>query len=244
MATAAEQEEVARAALRARQGKGARYDAAGAPARELAWARRGAAYFARKLNELSDLALDAPSRLPGWDRRMVVAHVGYQARSLARVAEAARKSRVREELGDPDQGPDDLALGATLPAHALRYLYEHSQAHLNVEWRDLSETDWDARIETLKGHEITPRQSTFERAFAVWIHSVDLGNGGSFRDFPAELIDALVRQRRQALGEARVVMAPDDAGLVSWQRARLLSGRADHDGAPVDALRQIPLWMP
>ncbi|MET1156374.1 maleylpyruvate isomerase N-terminal domain-containing protein, partial [Arthrobacter sp.] len=39
-------------------------------------ARRGTVFFGRKLNELSDDELAAPSLLPGWTRAHVVAHVG------------------------------------------------------------------------------------------------------------------------------------------------------------------------
>lgn len=184
-------EERARAALRDRLGAGARFDAPGAPARELAWARRGAAYFARKLNELDDEALDGASLSAGRSRRHLVAHIGYQARTLARVAEAAREGRPQESLGDPDQPPDDVALGATLPSHALRFLYEHAQVHLNVEWRDLSDVDWDRHVETLDGRVVTPRGTARERAISIWVGAVELGNGGSERDFPTDLRAAL-----------------------------------------------------
>ena len=50
-------------------------------------ARRGTAFFARKLNELTDADLDGVSLLPGWTRRHVVAHVGYNARAIARLVE-------------------------------------------------------------------------------------------------------------------------------------------------------------
>jgi maleylpyruvate isomerase len=75
----------ARAALRKRQGSGARYDASSAPARELDWARRGTAYFARLLNPLSDGDLDAPSAVQGFSRRHIVAHIGYHARVLSEI---------------------------------------------------------------------------------------------------------------------------------------------------------------
>jgi maleylpyruvate isomerase len=52
-------------------------------------ARRGTAFFARKLSELSYDGLDAPSLLPGWSRRHVIAHVGYNARAVARLVEWA-----------------------------------------------------------------------------------------------------------------------------------------------------------
>jgi maleylpyruvate isomerase len=52
-------------------------------------ARRGTAFFARKLNELPDAELDGATLLPGWTRRHVVAHVGYNARAIARLIEWA-----------------------------------------------------------------------------------------------------------------------------------------------------------
>jgi maleylpyruvate isomerase len=52
-------------------------------------ARRGTAFFARKLSELPYDDLDADSLLPGWSRRHVIAHVGYNARAVARLVEWA-----------------------------------------------------------------------------------------------------------------------------------------------------------
>jgi maleylpyruvate isomerase len=37
----------------------------------------------------------------------------------------------------------------TLPARALRFLYTHSDIHLNVEFRDLSSSQWDMSAEKL-----------------------------------------------------------------------------------------------
>ena len=86
-------EQAAREALRARQGAGARYDAASAPAEDLLLARRGTAYFARKLGELSDAELDAPSLREDVRRRALIAQVGYHARALALAVAAARAGR-------------------------------------------------------------------------------------------------------------------------------------------------------
>ncbi len=49
---------------------------------ELLQARKGTAFFARKLNELTDAELDGGSLLPGWSRRHIVAHIGCNARAL------------------------------------------------------------------------------------------------------------------------------------------------------------------
>lgn len=173
--------------LRGRLGPGARYDSPAAPARDLLWARRGTAYFARKLNELSDSALDAPSRVPAWTRRHVIAHIGYHARSLARLAKAARNRASKESLVEPENQIEDLAFGATLPAHALRHLFRHSEVHLNVEWRDLSEAEWRASVWSLNGDLVPLSRTPWLRAREIWLRAIDLGNGGSLLDMPIEL---------------------------------------------------------
>jgi len=129
--------ESAKAALRKRQGSGARYDAPEAPHEDLLQARRATALFARCLNSLTDADMDTPVKQDGWTRRHVIAHVGYQARSMAQLFRDVSK-------GDPAiaQPLPEIAKAATLPARALRHLFEHSAIHLDVEWRDLPGTNW------------------------------------------------------------------------------------------------------
>ncbi|WP_292182246.1 maleylpyruvate isomerase N-terminal domain-containing protein [Mesorhizobium sp.] len=185
-------EREARALLRERLGAGARYDSPAAPACELAWARRGTAYFARKLNELPDEALDAPSLAAGWSRRHVIANVGYNARALARLVEAARHGAVEEVLAEPEYQNEEISFGATLPSHALRYLFKHSAVHLNVEWRDLPDDRWPAEIRALDGRIVKIRETPWLRASEVWLRAIDLDNGGSFLDFPPDFVDQLL----------------------------------------------------
>lgn len=184
-------EEAARLQLRRRLGAGARFDSPAAPARDLQWARRGTAYFARSLNELADGELDAPSRLPGWSRRHVVAHVGYQARGLARLVEAARNGAAEETLPEPGTGFEDIQFAATLPAHALRHLFKHSEVHLNVEWRDLTEAGWSASVRSLSGETVAIATTPWLRAREIWMRALELDNGGSPADFPRDLLQAL-----------------------------------------------------
>jgi len=185
-------EDAARAALKERLGTGARYDSPAAPARELLWARRGTAYFARKLNELRDDELDAPSPLPGWTRKHLVAHVGYNARALARLAEWARTG-VEMPMYASTEGRDaEIELGSTLPPRALRNLFHHAEVHLNVEWRDLTDAGWDVLVRGLDGRSFPARETAWMRAREVWVHAVDLDNGGSYLDFPPDLLDALI----------------------------------------------------
>ncbi|MBB3610443.1 maleylpyruvate isomerase N-terminal domain-containing protein [Rhizobium sp. BK602] len=229
----------AREALRERLGKGARYDSLSAPASELQWARLGTAYFARQLNELSDEALDRPSLVPGWTRRHVIASVGFQARALARLVEAARLGKHEETLEEPEAQNEDVIFGATLPDHALRYLFKHSEVHLNVEWRDLDERGWRSRVKSLAGDVVDIGDTPWLRARAIWLCAVDLDNGASFLDFPPEIADRLLRDVAEELaahgGQFSCTLKPTDrSGFI-----RVGSGGQVISGRIADLLRWL-----
>lgn len=172
----------AREALRARQGKGARYDAPNAPAEDLLLARRGTSFFARKLGELDDAGLYQPSAIQGLTRAHIVARVSYEAR-----AEALALDALAGRDAPSDEPLPDLALAATLPARALRHLFRHAEVHLNVCWRDLTAEDWDRTVTLPDGTRLPARALPIRRARSIWQGAVDLGNGATFSDIPEEL---------------------------------------------------------
>ena len=175
----------ARAALTARQGRGARYDAASAPAGDLALARLGTAYFGRKLNELSDSQLDIPSARPGWSRRRVIAAIGLEAREIAQsIAEAAGLASDERE----PTGTEALDLAETLPARALRHLLSHADIHLNVVWRDLGDEQW-RRVAMIAGQQVAIETTPLLRAISLWAAAIELGNGARVADVPLSLRD-------------------------------------------------------
>ena len=224
-------EEAAREALRARQGAGARYDAAAAPTRELSWARRGTAYFARLLNELPDDALAAPSLVPGWTRAHVIAHVGYNARALARLVEWARTGVETPMYASAEARAVEIALGATLPRRALRNLFHHAEVHLNVEWRDLTEPGWQAVVTGQDGAPLPVRETPWLRAREIWLHAVDLDNGGSFLDLPSDLLDRLLPEL--------VAEAGAEVTLVTTDRGKRIGAGPEVRGATPDLARWL-----
>lgn len=177
----------ARDALRARQGAGARYDAASAPAADLALARRGAAYFARRLNAQSDADLQRASARPGWSRQRVAADVALQARAIAQ-AIATVQGAQGEEHAETDRAALDLA--QTLPPRALRHLAAHAAIHLDVAWRDMDDADWEAALPLQPP---TPARATPRlQAIALWRGALALG--GRLRDVPEDLRDTVAQQ--------------------------------------------------
>ncbi|MBT2548763.1 maleylpyruvate isomerase family mycothiol-dependent enzyme [Arthrobacter sp. ISL-65] len=160
---------------------------------ELLQARRGTAFFARKLNELSDGELDGGSLLPDWTRRHVVAHVGYNARAIARLVEWAATGVETPMYPSVAVRDHEINFGATLSPIALRNLFDHSAVHLSVEWRDLPDRDWANEVKTIQGRTVPASETVWMRTREVWIHAVDLGNGASFADIPAPVLERLLR---------------------------------------------------
>lgn len=159
---------------------------------QLLQARRGTAFFARKLNELSDAELDGGTLLPGWTRRHVVAHVGYNARAIARLAEWAATGVETPMYSSPEAREHEINFGATLPPIALRHLFDHSAVHLSVEWRDLPDASWTHEVRTAQGRTVPAAETVWMRTREVWMHAVDLDNGATFADIPVPVLERVL----------------------------------------------------
>lgn len=155
-------------------------------------ARRGTAFFARKLNELSDAELDGDSLLPGWTRRHITAHIGYNARAIARLVEWAATGVETPMYASTGVRNHEIDFGATLSPIALRNLFDHSAVHLSVEWRDLPGDAWHNRVRTIQGREVPATETVWMRSREVWMHAIDLDNGASFADIPAPVLERLL----------------------------------------------------
>jgi maleylpyruvate isomerase len=166
--------------LRSRLGKGARFDAVGAPADALRLARHGMAFFARQLNALSDDQLAEPAGAKGWTRAHVVAHVSIEARSQALALTALRGQALEDDF---DWDPD-VDLTATLPPRALRHLYDHAHVHVNVEWRDLASADWPRIVDLSPHHRIPVQELPLRQAGLLWWGAVALNTTARPDDIP------------------------------------------------------------
>ena len=88
--------------------------------------------------------------------------------------------------------------------------------HLNVEWRDLPDEPGAREVRTAQGRLVPASETVWMRTREVWIHAVDLDNGGSVRDFPPELhellLEDLVRvwRRKRKPGDRDIVLEPTD----------------------------------
>ncbi len=172
----------------------ARLDQATDPAvvADLASVRLGTAFFRRALNRVSDPGLDEPSLLPGWLRRHVVAHVGYNARALARLVIWADTGEETPMYSSTTARNDEIEFGATLPPEALRNLVEHSAIDLDVRWRDLPDDRWTQPVVTAQGRTVPASETVWLRSREVWLHAVDLDAGARFDQIPADVLRRLI----------------------------------------------------
>jgi maleylpyruvate isomerase len=177
---------------------------------------RGTEYFLRKVNDLRDEEFDEPSLLPEWSRRHVIAHVSYNAEGICRLLDWARTGIETPAYASAEARAREIEIGATLGPPTLRKLYEDSAARLDRQWRDLPRETWSAEI-VVQGQAVPTSTTLWRRTREVWLHAVDLNNGASFTDFPAELIDRLLadvvstwRQRKSADDIPNFVLVPGD----------------------------------
>ena len=239
---------------------------------DLLQARRGTAFFARKLNELTDADLDGASLLPGWTRRHIAAHIGYNARAIARLIEWAATGVETPMYASVEVRDHEISFGATLSPIALRNLFDHSAVHLNVEWRDLPEQAWQHKVKTIQGREVPATETVWMRTREVWTHAVDLDNGATFADIPAPVLERLLRDIAGAWKtrgtDTGLLIRPDGTGsgtdltfgdttaqyptlitgtlpgVVQWAAGRSIDAvTATHNGARLAEAPAAPQWI-
>lgn len=196
----------------------ARHDRVDDPAivADLRMARRGQAYFSRALTTLSIRELGEPSRLEGWTRAHVAAHVGLNARALANLVQWASTGIETPMYASAARRDADIALAATLPAHALRHLDAHAAVHLSVEWRDLAPEAWSHPVRTAQGRTVPASATAWMRAREVWMHAIDLDAGARVAELPDDVLERLlldVAQSWTRRGVDAIELVVDDAPL-------------------------------
>ena len=191
------------------------------------WMDWGTASFLGALDRLGDDELDAPTVLPGWTRRHVVAHVHQNADALRRLVSWARTGIESPMYPGATQRDDDIETGSTLPATDLREHVRTSTAALAADLDALDATIWRQPVVTAQGRTVPATEIVWMRTREVVVHAIDLaaGDGFGFGDVPADLAAALLGEilaRRIGHGETAMLgpwltgQATDAPSLAPW----------------------------
>ncbi|MET9497498.1 maleylpyruvate isomerase family mycothiol-dependent enzyme [Streptomyces sp. NPDC006552] len=176
---------------------------------------------------LDNAAVTQPSRLPGWSRGHVLAHLARNADALRNVL-AGRPMYESAAARDADIERD---APRELPAQLddVRRSAERFQEAAAVE------ADWSRTVELRNGVKDVASRVPFRRWIEVELHHVDLGIGYELEDLPAEFVrretEFLADRFRDHPGLAPLLIKQDDGLMLSTGAVRGLSVREIEDGA-------------
>ncbi|MGA6205032.1 maleylpyruvate isomerase family mycothiol-dependent enzyme [Nocardia testacea] len=166
----------------------------------LKWAEHGTGLFVTQAALLDDRSMAAPSLLPGWTRKHLVAHVAANADALGNLMHWARTGERRPMYSSPDQRNADIESGAALPADELTTWLNEAVRKLSVAMEALPGDDWHNEVVTAQGRTVPATEIPWLRAREVCVHAVDLGTGTTFADLPDTFLSALVTDIRGKRG--------------------------------------------
>ncbi|WUW24760.1 maleylpyruvate isomerase family mycothiol-dependent enzyme [Streptomyces sp. NBC_01463] len=176
-------------------------------AHDLAALRQATDRLLSATEKLDDAALAEPSRLPGWSRGHVVAHLSRNADALVNVLQG------RPMYADSETRDRDIERDAPRPrAEQLADLGASADRFVAAA---AAPADWSRTVELRNGVTDSASRIPYRRRVEVELHHVDLGIGYELEDLPDEFtirqIDFLAER---FAGHADVVPTDvaDDAG--------------------------------
>lgn len=155
-------------------------------------ARRGAEFFGRRLQALTDDELGGDSLLPGWTRRQVVAHVVSNAGALGRLAYWADTGIETVMYASLEARNAEIEAGSMLSPDALREAWADSTVDLERRWHALPDDRWSVAVRNGQGAMVPLRETVWMRTRELWIHAVDLNHGDGFSELPEEVLELLL----------------------------------------------------
>ena len=233
------------------------------PVRLLEWMDTGFSLFTKQMSKLSDADLEQRSALPGWSRRVVLAHVGLNARALGRLVSWAATTLPTPMYDSPQAREREICDASSLAPSELRQLVAAEQGALSDAMANLTSEAWSRSVTTGQGRSILASEIPWLRAREVWIHAVDLEVDATFEDLPNDMLDRLIGeavarhrangvalpevavtdreggQDRRNLGDRAVVIGPA-AALANWLTRRQPDGVSSSDGS---SLPELGPWL-
>ena len=163
-----------------------------APTEALDWWEGGERHLATALGRLTDEDLDAPSLLPGWSRRHVLAHVAGNADGVVNLLTWARTG-VETPMYPSDEARDArIEELSALPAAQLRAAVLAATGRLAEAVRSVPAQAWTTQVRTRQGQQVAAAEVPAMRAREVWVHATDLDAGVGFDELPDDVLAALV----------------------------------------------------
>ncbi|MFE7899666.1 maleylpyruvate isomerase family mycothiol-dependent enzyme [Streptomyces sp. NPDC057424] len=222
-------------------------------AHDLASVRDATERLLTAVGTLDNASVTEPSRLPGWSRGHVLAHLARNADALVNVLEG-RPMYVSGETRDADIERD-------APRALDDQLADLRESAARFQETGEAPADWSRTVELRNGVTDSASRVPFRRWAEVELHHVDLGIGYELEDLPAAFtereIDFLADRftghpdvpsarltdgtrawttGRDAQGGPGVTVTGSPADLLGWLAGRRTGAALTVDGGPLPAL--------
>ncbi|SFL40386.1 maleylpyruvate isomerase family mycothiol-dependent enzyme [Geodermatophilus ruber] len=220
------------------------------------WAE-GERLLGTALGRLTDAEFDAPSLLPGWARRQLLAHLARNADALVNLLTWARTGVETPMYPSAEAREAGIAEAAAFDAPRLRAEVLAAAGRLADAVHGLPEEAWTATVRTAQGRDVPAAEVPWMRCREVYVHAVDLDAGVTFADVAEDVQAALIDdvfgmwERRGQLPDVRVT-----AGDRTWGTGSLavsgplpavtgwLTGRSAGKGLDADGgIPEVPAWL-
>ncbi|MCZ4514250.1 maleylpyruvate isomerase family mycothiol-dependent enzyme [Streptomyces sp. ActVer] len=192
--------------------------------RDLASVRDATERLLTAVGKLDNASVAEPSRLPGWSRGHVLAHLARNADALVNVLES-RPMYVSGEARDADIGRD-------APRPLQTQLTDLRESAARFQEAGAAPADWSRTVELRNGVTDSASGVPFRRWIEVELHHVDLGIGYDLEDLPEEFVEreiAFLTDRFAGHPEVPHTRVTD--GTRAWS-----TGRVSGDGDPERAV--------
>lgn len=179
---------------------------------------------------MDNASVGEPSRLPGWSRGHVLAHLARNADALVNVTQG------RPMYDSAEARDADIERDAPRPLDVQLTDLRDSAARLRAAWA--ATTDWSRTVELRNGVTDSASRVPFRRWAEVELHHVDLGIGYELEDLPAQFTEretGFLAER--FLGHPAVPPTRLTDGTREWRTGREADApEATVTGSPADLL--------
>lgn len=205
------------------------------------WMRTGHALFATATGCLVEQEFSAPSTLPGWTRKHVVAHVAANADALANLVHWAATGIPTPMYASREERDAGIAKGTAMTGAELTdWLLASAQSLENAMSR-LTETQWNHEVVTVQGRTLPATELPWLRSRETCVHVVDLDLDAGFVDLPEDFLSVFCEEavdKRAASGAGPAVLLEAVASTGSAERWALpgvgtARAAAEGTGAPL-----------
>ncbi|MEV2214270.1 maleylpyruvate isomerase family mycothiol-dependent enzyme [Streptomyces sp. NPDC050997] len=131
--------------------------------------------------ELDNASVTEPTRLPGWSRGHILAHLARNADALVNVLEG------RPMYASGDARDADIERDAPRPLDVQ--LADLRDSAARFQETGAAASDWSRTVELRNGVTDSASRVPFRRWIEVELHHVDLGIGYELEDLPAEFVE-------------------------------------------------------